>query len=89
MNPTKLRQLYKFHFPADEISDNDEDLLTAMYRLADIYDVRTLWSKTGWDLNEEITEVVYTISKQNELSLKNIFLNESASKQNPFVLNLN
>lgn len=53
LNPTKLRQLHEAHFPKEDYENDVE----AMYHLADVYDVQTLWKKTCWDLESEISSV--------------------------------
>nr|CAH0112524.1 unnamed protein product [Daphnia galeata] len=45
----KLQSLYETHFP-----EVFEDPVEAMYKLADIYDVATLWKLSGWELETEI-----------------------------------
>lgn len=53
LNPKKLGVLYNLHFPNESFPTP----VDAMYRLADIYDVQTLWRMAGWDLEEEISSV--------------------------------
>lgn len=65
MNPVKLRKLYETHFPDELFTDPVE----AMYQLADIYDVHTLWALTGWDLESEISSVLII-----KFSLNNYFI---------------
>jgi hypothetical protein len=37
-----------------------------MYHLADLYDVKTLWNKTGWNLESQIS----IVTQQSVLSTK-------------------
>ena len=53
MDPVKLRELYNIHYP----NESSNDLVQIMYRLANVYDVKTLWDKAGWDLRAEIETV--------------------------------
>ena len=63
LNITALRQLHDRHFGANSFSDP----VSAMYRLADVYDVATLWNSTAWDLNLQISSVSRTQWRRFEL----------------------
>ena len=54
----KLQSLYETHFP-----EAFEDPVEAMYKLADVYDVATLWKLSGWELE---TEIIGVISMQGQ-----------------------
>lgn len=53
MDPVKLLEMHKLHFP----NDSQNDIVQMMYNLADVYDIKTLWEKAGWDLEAEIETV--------------------------------
>jgi hypothetical protein len=63
LNITALRQLHDRHFGSDSFGDP----VSAMYRLADVYDVATLWNSTAWDLNLQISSVSRTQRRRLEL----------------------
>ncbi|KAK4006004.1 hypothetical protein OUZ56_011135 [Daphnia magna] len=48
----KLQSLYETNFPGGE---DFNDPVEAMYKLADMYDVVTLWKLSGWELENEIS----------------------------------
>lgn len=50
----KLQSLYETNFPGGE---DFNDPVEAMYKLADMYDVVTLWKLSGWELENEISSV--------------------------------
>ncbi|EFX78832.1 hypothetical protein DAPPUDRAFT_245732 [Daphnia pulex] len=47
----KLQSLYEVHFPEGEQFGDPVD---AMYKLADVYDVVTLWKLAGWELEDDV-----------------------------------
>ena len=53
LNESEIRRLYAEHFT----SASYVGVVDAMYRLADVYDVRTLWTLTARDLSHEIAYV--------------------------------
>lgn len=53
----KLQSLYETNFPEGE---DFNDPVEAMYKLADVYDVVTLWKLCGWELETEISSVTLT-----------------------------
>ncbi|XP_046639855.1 acid-sensing ion channel 1B-like [Daphnia pulicaria] len=48
----KLQSLYEVHFPDGKQFGDPVD---AMYKLADVYDVVTLWKLAGWELEDDVT----------------------------------
>lgn len=57
LNSAKLKLLYQKHFPDEYFNETVE----AMYKLANFYDVQTLWSLSGVDLENEISVVSHYI----------------------------
>lgn len=61
LNESEVRRLYNQHFASASFSGTAD----AMYRLADVYDVRTLWTLAARDLNQEIAYVTFQMAEKS------------------------